>query len=121
MMEAPIIKDFESLMTAIDGANGEIRMMNARYGGGWLVCLTIREQPDEFWGAWENLVGGDPDMFAARDLFNSGYNAKTGFHYHGYAVFNATSWIGLNSSLISYCQKLFGDGHTATTHICEGI
>jgi len=53
----------------MDGCNGEIRVMAARYGGaGWLAagCAVIEWDFDE---KWEDLVGGDDDHFSSRNFF----------------------------------------------------
>lgn len=54
----------------MQSCNGEIRVMPARYGSGWLAggCATIEW---EFDNQWSDLVSGDNDYFEAREFFNN--------------------------------------------------
>lgn len=63
-------EQMSKLFNAMDGANGEVRIMATRYEGrNWYCLLTIVEQSDHFWENWEELVGGDNDFFEASKYF----------------------------------------------------
>lgn len=60
----------DELMNLMQANNGEIRIMPARYGGGWVIagCAFCEWEFDE---QWADLVGGDNDYFAAREFFET--------------------------------------------------
>ena len=65
----------------IQNCNGEVRLMPARYFGGWHCALSLCEEtevvryndgdPETIWDVWYDLVGGDNDYFAAEKALDS--------------------------------------------------
>ena len=59
------------LYRCIDACNGEIRIQAVRYGRGWYCLVSVIEADDDVWEKFDDLVGGDPEYFAARDFFSA--------------------------------------------------